>query len=71
MANDKDDLMVKMLTTQVKMVSAIEGTTYQSAFRDVLTDLRYVADNLGLDFDLAVDGSAYVHFEETNILCEA
>ncbi len=41
-----------------------EGTTYQGALRDLLTDMRHIAEEVGLDFDAAVDGSADVFDEE-------
>ena len=41
-----------------------EGTTPQCALRDLMTDLRHVADDLGLDFDFAGFGSEEVYNEE-------
>jgi hypothetical protein len=36
----------------------------QSALRDVLTDLRHLADEFGLDFHQAEDGSYDAYLEE-------
>ena len=45
---------------------ASEGDTdYQSGLRDLLTDLRHIADERGLDFDRAIEGSAEVFAEES------
>ena len=36
----------------------------QDMLRDVLTDLRHIAEDEGLDFDQAVEGSLEVYEEE-------
>ena len=41
-----------------------DGSTLQSALRDILTDLRHVAETIDLDFDLAIEGSEEVYHEE-------
>jgi len=41
-----------------------EGTELQCALRDLLTDVRHAADHLGIDFDMAVEGSSEVFAEE-------
>jgi protocatechuate 3,4-dioxygenase beta subunit len=41
-----------------------KGIEEQSALRDLLTDLRHVADDLNLDFDFALEGSREVYIEE-------
>jgi len=41
-----------------------EGCGRQSALRDLLTDLRHLADDLGLDIHAALDGSYEVYLEE-------
>lgn len=45
-------------------ISRTEGAEPQSALRDLLTDLRHVADHLKLDFAMATDGSYDVYLEE-------
>lgn len=40
------------------------GTDVQSALRDLITDLRHVADVYNLDFHKALDGSYEVYLEE-------
>lgn len=41
-----------------------EGTNEQGALRDILTDLRHIADDKDLDFDFAGVGSEEVYNEE-------
>lgn len=41
-----------------------EGTDAQSALRDIMTDLRHIADDLNIDFDFAGVGSEEVYNEE-------
>lgn len=41
-----------------------ERCNMQSAVRDILTDLRHIAQDNGVDFDEAVEGSEEVFKEE-------
>lgn len=41
-----------------------EGTVAQSALRDIMTDLRHIADEKDLDFDYAGVASEEVYNEE-------
>jgi hypothetical protein len=52
------------LEKAVREVAESEGTCLQGAIRDILTDLRVVADTLGLDFDMAIEGSLEVYHLE-------
>jgi hypothetical protein len=47
-----------------------EGTTDQGALRDSLTDLRHLADEQGLDFFKALDGSYEVYLQEKHDPCD-
>jgi len=58
---------MQALLNIINAIEVREGTSKQSALRDVLTDLRHIADREGLDFDLAVEGSAEVHAEEREL----
>jgi hypothetical protein len=49
------------LKKMIQKVARVEGTSDQFALRDILTDLRHVCDDMGLDFDMAVEGSEEVH----------
>lgn len=44
-----------------------EGTSAQSALRDIMTDLRHIADDQDLDFDYAGIASEEV-YEEENLM---
>lgn len=44
--------------------SVTAGTDFQCSLRDILTDLRLLADLVGIDFDKANEGSAEVYAEE-------
>jgi len=57
-------LLKKRLNLLLNSYSAEEGTTPQNALRDILTDLRHLADDLALDFDLAGIASEEVYDEE-------
>jgi hypothetical protein len=52
------------LEQKIKEFARVNGTTNQGALRDFLTDLRTVADTLGVDFNIAVEGSLDVYNEE-------
>jgi len=52
------------LINQINLIASIEGTEEQCALRDLLTDLRHVANELGLDFEFADSGSFDVYHEE-------
>jgi len=58
------DQVQQQLLAIVKGVERDQGCALQSALRDVLTDLRHIAADLGLDFDQAVTGSEEVYAEE-------
>lgn len=55
----------KTLLKLIDQVAAKEGTTLQFALRDVLTDLRHIAQVLPLDFEGAIAGSEQVYSEES------
>lgn len=63
-ATEINDQLAQDLAAFMKRVMKKDGTSPQSALRDILTDLRHVAKKEGLDFDFAVEGSAEVFFEE-------
>lgn len=48
----------------IAVYSASEGCSTQAAMRDLLTDIRHIAQDLDLDFDAAVVGSEEVASEE-------
>ena len=52
------------LDALVAELAEAEGTTLQSALRDVLTDLRHIAIARNLDFDFADAGAVQVFEEE-------
>ena len=54
------------MKSNIRFISKMETTTEQSGLRDLLTDLRHVAAEMGLDFDFAVEGSAEVFDVELN-----
>lgn len=54
----------KKLAELVQQFADNEAPSIQSAFRDLLTDMRHVADHLGVDFFFAIDGSYEVYLEE-------
>ena len=45
--------LFQKLDTLIAELAEAEGTTLQSALRDVLTDLRHIAVAKNLDFDFA------------------
>ena len=49
---------------RLMMENAAKECGEQSALRDMLTDLRHIAHERGLDFDMAVEGSGEVFYEE-------
>lgn len=61
---DNGDAVQAQLQLLIGSISKHQGTDYQGALRDVLTDLRHVARKLELDFDFAIEGSAEVEEEE-------
>jgi len=54
----------KKLAESLVQYGKKEGCSLQSALRDLLTDLRHIADFHDLDIDLAYDGSEEVYDEE-------
>ncbi len=52
------------LDALIDEVAETEGTSLQSALRDVLTDLRHIAVARNLDFDFADEGAVQVFEEE-------
>ena len=52
------------IKSTIRFITNVEGTTEQSALRDLLTDLRHAANELGLDFEFAVEGSCEVYLIE-------
>ena len=54
-----------VLKSNIQFIAQHEGTTEQFALRDILTDLRHAANNMGLDFDVAVEGSSEVFAVES------
>lgn len=55
------------LVNEIQGISKDEDTSTQSALRDVLTDLRHVAKDYGLDFNEALTGSEEVYREEEGL----
>lgn len=55
---------IKNRIFDIRNYASNEGTTKQSALRDILTDLRHAAEELELDFDFAVEGSGEVFLIE-------
>lgn len=56
--------LLEKLDTLIAELANAEGTTLQSALRDVLTDLRHIAVAKNLDFELADQGAVQVFEEE-------
>jgi hypothetical protein len=56
--------MKKMIHDLIKQNAESEGTGLQESLRDVLTELRHIAGEMGLDFEAAVEGSAEVYSVE-------
>ena len=54
----------EMLKKQLMEVVRVEGTCEQFALRDLLTDLRHIANDMDLDFDDALVGSEEVYHME-------
>jgi len=52
--------MQAVMKSNICFLAKAEDITEQSALRDMLTDLRHVAEEMGLDFDFAVEGSEEV-----------
>lgn len=61
--NQKSDQHQTLLKVLIRNISQSQGTNYQGALRDLLTDLRHVAVSMELDFSQALEGSEEV-FEE-------
>jgi hypothetical protein len=61
---EEEDVMKKQIRDMIIGTAAQEGTTEQCALRDLLTDVRHVVDELGLDLHEALDGSYQVYLEE-------
>lgn len=55
----------KSLNALLNAYSEDQGTTSQASLRDMLTDLRHIADDLGLDFDDAGIASEELYNEES------
>jgi hypothetical protein len=56
----------EMLKKQLVEVARVEGTRNQFALRDLLTDLRHIANDMGLDFSDAIVGSEEVYHTENS-----
>jgi hypothetical protein len=54
----------QILINQIDAISVIEGTNKQGALRDLLTDLRHIAEDEGLNIHEAVKGSLEVFLVE-------
>jgi hypothetical protein len=55
---------VERMKDMIREIAQTQGTNPQGALRDMLTDLRHIAQQENLDFDFAVQGSAEVYEEE-------
>lgn len=44
-----------------------EGTSFEFAIRDVLTDVMHLCDKHGIDFDLRLAGASDVYEEEKEL----
>lgn len=53
-----------VLKKMIDKISVLEGTETQQAFRDLMTDIRHLADFMKLDMDAALTGSYLVYLEE-------
>ena len=51
---DPDAKLQTMLEAVIEEYAQNAGTDFPSAFRDALTDLKYIADEKGIDFDETV-----------------
>ena len=56
--------LLQKLDALIADFAQAEGTSLQSALRDVLTDLRHIAVAKNLDFDFADQGAVEVFEEE-------
>jgi len=57
-------VVTKVIAREAEQVAAATGCDAQCALRDLLTDVRHLANALQLDFDKAVVGSQTVYLEE-------
>ena len=62
-----NELTQQDLQNILRVLTDRNGTDLQSAMRDVLTDLRHVAESSDLDFEVAVKGSGEVYKEEVEL----
>jgi len=56
-----------ILKERVKEMALRDSISKQTALRDLLTDLRHVSHDLGLDFEDAAEGSEEVFHEEVEL----
>jgi hypothetical protein len=54
----------QILINQINAIEVVEGTNKQGALRDILTDLRHIAEDEGLDIYEAIRGSLEVFLVE-------
>lgn len=54
----------KKLWALIAQIAKDEGTDYQGALRDLVTDLMHLADAQDLNFEGAVDGAEEVYAQE-------
>ena len=62
-AKRSDDVQAGLLVL-IRQHEKLAGTDKSGAFRDVLTDLMHVCDELGLAFDARLEGAREVYEEE-------
>jgi hypothetical protein len=60
------DLKTTLNELIVKYADAV-GTNGQGAIRDILTSLRFIADEQGVDFQFVVESSEAVYDEEVEM----
>ena len=60
----KHDHVQAELWKLIVWVAGTQQTNFQSAMRDVMTDLMHLADSQALDFDEAWEGARAVYEEE-------
>ena len=57
--------LLDLITAFIKSDTGADDN--QCAYRDLLTDMRHVADILGVDFNFALEGSLEVYEQEKEI----
>jgi hypothetical protein len=61
---DPDAKLRLVLEAAVEEYAQNEGTNFECAFRDALTDMKHIADEKGIDFDWTMGRALEVADEE-------